>query len=237
MVKKILPAIGLVILILLILLAVLVKPKMKSQSNSWHQLKDNIKLPQAKYDSQFSVEKALLKRRSVRDFKNTPLTLAEVSQLLWSAQGITEEKLGFRTAPSAGALYPLEVYLIVGNVTGVPPGIYKYKPAGHEIIKLSSADKRTELYHAALGQKWVKNGAVVIVFSAVYERTIEKYGERGVRYVQMEAGHASQNVYLQTVALNLGTVVVGAFDDNQVKKIVGMEDKEQPLVIMPIGRK
>lgn len=243
MVKKILG--GIAIICLIILSTSFLKDKTKLPpilltNPNKSQLKNNnqvIKLPQPKYNSQFSVEKALLKRRSVRDFKNEPLTLAEVSQLLWSAQGITEPTTGFRTAPSAGALYPLEVYLIVGNVEKLSPGIYKYQPAGHQLIKLSSADKRTELYHAALSQEWVKDGAVVIVFSAVYERTTEKYGERGVRYVHIEAGHAAQNVYLQTVALNLGTVVVGAFDDNQVKKILNLKENEQPLIIMPIGRK
>jgi SagB-type dehydrogenase family enzyme len=204
--------------------------KNKKQSNDMV-----IKLPKPKYKSQISVEEAILKRRSVRDYKNTPLTLTEVSQLLWSAQGITEPTMGFRTAPSAGALYPLEIYLVVGNVRDLSPGIYKYKPAQHEMVKLSSADKREELYQATFGQDWVKNGAAVIIISAIFERTTQKYGERGRRYVHMEAGHTAQNVYLQAVSLNLGTVTVGAFSDEQVKRIVNLEDNEEPLIIMPVG--
>ncbi|MEW6214864.1 MAG: SagB/ThcOx family dehydrogenase [Nitrospirota bacterium] len=194
-----------------------------------------IKLPEPKYDSKLSIEKALLKRRSVRDYKDEPLTLAEVSQLLWSAQGITDPR-GFRAAPSAGALYPLEVYVVVGNVSSLSDGIYKYKPYGHELVSIMKGDKRAELSAAALGQTCVKGGAAVIVISAVYERTTKKYGERGIRYVHIEAGHAAQNVYLQAVSLNLGMVVVGAFADNEVKRILNMAPTEQPLCIMPVGK-
>ena len=194
-----------------------------------------IKLPEPRYESEISVEEALLARRSVRNYKYEPLTLKEVSQLLWAAQGITDEK-GSRSAPSAGALYPLEVYVIVGNVNSLLSGVYKYKSQGHELAKVAEGDKRIELYNAALDQSAVKNAAVVIVFSAVYERTAEKYGERGERYVHLETGHAAQNVYLQAISLGLGTVVIGAFDDKEVKKIVNMQDDEQPLYIMPVGR-
>ncbi|MDI6890338.1 MAG: SagB/ThcOx family dehydrogenase [Thermodesulfovibrionales bacterium] len=194
-----------------------------------------VKLPEPKYSSKISVEKALLERRSIRDYKNVPLTLSEVSQLLWAAQGITDPR-GFRTAPSAGALYPLEVYVVVGNVNDLPAGIYKYKPQGHELVRVAKGDKRGELSAAALRQPCVKDGAAVIVFSAVYERTTQKYGKRGLRYVHIEAGHAAQNVCLQAVSLNLGIVVVGAFDNEEVKSIINMTPKEEPLVIMPIGR-
>jgi len=195
-----------------------------------------IKLPEPRYDSETSIEKALLKRRSIRTYKNEPLTLVEVSQLLWAAQGITDSRRGFRTAPSAGALYPLEIYVVIGNVEGVTKGVYKYRPHKHELLKVKSGDVRNELTAAALGQPWVGKGAIVIVFSAVYERTTRKYGNRGIRYVHMEVGHAAQNVYLQAVSLNLGTVVVGAFRDNEVKKILNMSNEEHPLCIMPVGR-
>jgi len=197
---------------------------------------ETIKLPEPRYGSETSVEEALLARRSVRNYKNEPLTLKEVSQLLWAAQGITNEK-GLRVAPSAGALYPLEVYLAVGNVNSLSSGVYKYKPQGHELAKVAEGDKRMELYNAALNQSAVKDAAVAVVFSAVYKRTAEKYGERGKRYVHLETGHAAQNVYLQATSLGLGTVVIGAFDDNEVKKIMNMQDDEQPLYIMPVGRK
>ena len=197
---------------------------------------DIVKLPEPRYASKTSIEKALLGRRSIRDYKDDPLTPTEVSQLLWAAQGITDRR-GFRTAPSAGALYPLELYVVAGNVINLPHGIYKYKPHEHELVRIAEGDKRIELSRAALGQTWIGNGAVVIVFSAVYERTTAKYGKRGLRYVHMEAGHAAQNVYLQAASLNLGTVVVGAFYDDEVKRIMDMEENERPLYIMPVGRK
>lgn len=197
---------------------------------------ETIKLPRPKYESTTSVEKALLKRRSIRQFKDESLTLIEVSQLLWSSQGITNPQ-GFRTAPSAGALYPLEVYLVAGNVDKLPAGIYKYKPDGHKLKRIAKEDKRAELCKAVLGQRCVKDAPMVMVFSAVYERTTWKYGERGIRYVHIEVGHAAQNVYLQTVSLDLGTVVVGAFSDDKVKKIIGMPATEHPLYIMPVGKK
>lgn len=195
-----------------------------------------IKLPEPKYDSMTSVEKALLKRRSVRSYKDEPVTLNEVSQLLWAAQGITNPE-GFRTAPSAGALYPLEVYLVTGNVEGLPDGIYKYKNRSHELMKVREGDKRKGLSIAAFGQRAVRDASLDVVISSVYERTTVKYGKRGIRYVHMEAGHAAQNVFLQAVSLNLGAVVIGAFWDGQVKRVVNMPDEEHPLYIIPVGRK
>lgn len=197
---------------------------------------DTVKLPEPKYDGKVSIEKALIERRSVREYKDKSLTLSETSQLLWAAQGITDPG-GFRTAPSAGALYPLEVYVVAGNVNDLPDGIYKYKPRGHELVRVVKGDKRAELCAAALGQIYVKNSAAVIVFAAVYERTTKKYRERGIRYVHMEVGHASQNVYLQSGSLNLGTLAIGAFEDREVKRVMNMTDKEQPLCIMPVGRR
>lgn len=197
---------------------------------------DTVKLPEPKYNSKVSIEKALLERRSVREYKNNSLALAEISQLLWASQGITDPR-GFRTAPSAGALYPLEVYVVVGNVDNLPAGIYKYKSRGHELVLVAKGDKRDELCAAALGQASIKYSAAVIVFAAAYERTTKKYRERGIRYVHMEVGHAAQNIYLQSVSLNLGTLVVGAFNDREVKKVINMPNEEQPLYIMPVGKR
>jgi SagB-type dehydrogenase family enzyme len=194
-----------------------------------------IRLPEPVLDSNTSIESAIRKRRSVRSFKEGPLTLAEVSQLLWAAQGITSQQ-GLRTAPSAGALYPLEVYLVAGNVDGLPAGVYHYRPMKHELVRVIAGDKRTELCTAALGQSSVRNAAAVIVFTAVYERTTVKYGERGMQYVHMEIGHAAQNVALQAVPLNLGTVVIGAFHDSEMRRVLKMPDREQPLYVMPVGR-
>ncbi|MDY6967126.1 MAG: SagB/ThcOx family dehydrogenase [Spirochaetota bacterium] len=194
-----------------------------------------IKLPEPKYDSKTSVEKALLKRRSVRAFKNDPLTLADVSQIVWAAQGITIQRMGLRTAPSAGALYPLDLFVVIGNVSGVTKAVYKYDPHKHELIKIRNGDIRDDICIASLGQSWIGQSAIVIVVSAVYERTTQKYGDRGIRYVHMEAGHAAQNIYLQAVSLNLGTAVVGAFNDEKVRKILNMSKEEHPLYIIPIG--
>ncbi|MBI5057709.1 MAG: SagB/ThcOx family dehydrogenase [Nitrospirae bacterium] len=196
---------------------------------------ETIKLPGPKHDSKISIEEALLKRRSVRSFKDSPLTLAEVSQLLWAAQGTTGSR-GLRTAPSAGALYPLEVYVAAGNVDDLPDGAYRYNPNKHELVRVADGDKRMELSNAALGQPSVRNAAAVIVFSAVYERTTVKYGDRGVQYVFLETGHAAQNVFLQTVPLEIGAVVIGAFYDDKVKNVLKMSDSEHPLYIMPVGR-
>jgi SagB-type dehydrogenase family enzyme len=141
-----------------------------------------------------------------------------------------------RTSPSAGALYPLEVYLVAGHVQGLPKGIYKYRPHGHELVMVGEGDKRSDLCAAALGQSCIEEGSIDIVLTAVYERTTRKYGNRAERYVHMEIGHAAQNIYLQSVTLGLGTVAVGAFNDERVKEVLIMKTEEYPLCIMPIGR-
>lgn len=200
--------------------------------------KDNARiiLPQPIYDSTVSVEEALLKRRSVRNYADKALTLQEVSQLLWAAQGITDPS-GKRTAPSAGALYPLELYVVVGSVEDITKGVYKYQPQQHELVRVLDGEQRKALAAAALNQQSIAQGAIDIVITAVYERTTRKYSDRGIRYVHMEAGHAAQNVYLQAVAMNLGMVVIGAFYDDRVKEVLNLPENEEPLYIMPVGRK
>ncbi len=194
-----------------------------------------VNLPSPRYDGKISVEKSLLKRRSVRTFKKAPLTLADVSQVLWAAQGETDNR-GFRTAPSAGALYPLEVYIVSGDVDDLASGIYRYIPKGHQLILIEKGDKRPDLCRAALGQNSIQNAPFVIVFSAIPKRTTGRYGERGMQYVFIEVGHAAQNVCLQAVSMELGQVVIGAFDDSKVKKILNMGEDELPLYILPVGR-
>jgi SagB-type dehydrogenase family enzyme len=193
------------------------------------------KLPRPFYDSKTSIEKTLHDRRSIRVYKNLPISLSELSQILWAAQGVSGVE-GGRTAPSAGALYPLEVSVVAASVSSLQPGVYAYKPERHELLKISDGDKREELARAARGQQSIRGASAVLVISAVYERTTIKYGERGNRYVHMEAGHAAQNVYLQAVSLNLGTVVIGAFADDEMKKAANLTVREQPLYLMPIGR-
>jgi SagB-type dehydrogenase family enzyme len=194
-----------------------------------------VTLPAPRLDSDFSLEKAILERRSVRSFEKGVLTLAELGQLLWAAQGVTDPS-GKRTAPSAGALYPLELYVVVGDVGGVPDGIYKYQPDTHTLVKVLDGDHRKSLSQAAQGQPSVLEGAVDIVITAVFERVTGKYGEVGVRFVHLEAGHAAENVCLQVVALGLGTVTVGSFNDANVQKVLGAAAVEKPLYILPVGR-
>jgi SagB-type dehydrogenase family enzyme len=195
-----------------------------------------ISLPEPRYDSTVSLEQSLLARRSVREYSGEPLTLEEVSQLLWAAQGITDAR-GYRTAPSAGGLYPLEVYIVVSNVEDLPPGIYHYLPEGHELELIAEGDFREELTEAALSQSWVREGAMSIVITAIYERTTGKYGERGIRYVHIEVGHATQNLCLQAVAMGLGLVTIGAFHDEDVAELLGRPADENPLYVIPVGRK
>jgi SagB-type dehydrogenase family enzyme len=196
----------------------------------------SITLPPPVYESGMSVEQALLERRSVREYAAEPLTLTEISQLLWAAQGITNPN-GFRTAPSAGGLYPLEIFLLAGEVADLGAGIYHYEPEGHKLRLGLEGDHRQELSQAALNQPAVLNAPAVIVIAAVYDRTTIKYGERGVQYVHIEVGCASENIYLQAVSLDLGTVFIGAFHDDEVSEILQLGANERPLGLMPVGRK
>ena len=193
-----------------------------------------LKLPPPALTGKVSLEESLAQRRSIRNYSSDPLSLEAVSKLLWAAQGITSDS-GGRTAPSAGALYPLEIYLVAGNVQGLSPGVYHYLPAGHELVPVRGEDIREALSQASLGQAPVKNGAIDIVISAVYDRTSAKYGERGIRFAHMEAGHCAQNILLQAAALGLGAVPVGAFDDDRVKQVLGLAADESPLYIIPAG--
>ena len=155
--------------------------------------------------------------------------------MLWAAQGIIDPE-GKRTAPSAGALYPLEVFLVVGTASDLPAGVYRYRPQAHELVCIAEGDRRAKLAAAALEQEWLAEAPVTIAFAAVYERTARKYRQRAERYVHMEVGHAAQNVHLQAAALALGTVVVGAFADADVKQVLALADNEQPVCLMPVGR-
>ena len=198
-------------------------------------LQETIRLPEPRNDGSVSVEHALLTRRSVRKFGNEPLDLSDISQLVWAAQGITTPR-GYRTAPSAGALYPLELYIVVGNVNNLAAGIYKYLYHDHALVRTVAGDKRAELSHAALSQGSIARAPVVLLFCAVYSRITGKYGNRGIQYTFMEIGHAAQNVCLQAIALDLGTVVIGAFRDNEVKIIANLPADEEPTYFIPVGR-
>ena len=194
-----------------------------------------VDLPAPRTKGEMSVEEAIASRRSVRSFTEEPLNLCEIAQLLWAAQGITDPVWKKRAAPSAGATYPLEVYVVVGNnsVVGLEEGVYHYDPHTHSIEKVREGDIREGFCDSAVGQEWVKNAPVDFVICAIYERTTQRYGERGIRYVHMEAGHAAQNMYLQCESLGLGMVVVGAFWDERVQEL--LNTTAEPLYIIPVG--
>ncbi len=194
-----------------------------------------IQLPQPRLDGTTSVEAALAARRSIRSFANKPVTLEELSQLLWAAQGITDPR-GLRTAPSAGALYPLELFIVSGNVASLPAGTYRYEPVGHHLVRVAEGDQRPDLADAALGQSPIRKAPVVIAIVADERKTTVKYGERGVRYAHLEAGHAAQNICLQAEALGLGSVVIGAFSDRDVASLLRSAGR-LPLYLIPLGRK
>ncbi len=194
-------------------------------------------LPEPSTESEVSVEKAIQRRRSVRSYSEEPLGLKEVSQLMWAAQGITDPASNYRAAPSAGATYPLEVYLVVGSngVNGLEEGVYLYEPIPHQLEKVLPGNRQPSLREATLGQSPVTDAPVNIIITAVYARTKVRYGERGERYVHMEAGHVGQNLYLQAETLGLGMVVIGAFHDKQVKNVLELPEKRDPLYVIPIG--
>jgi len=198
--------------------------------------KGEIMLPQPALTGNLTLEQVLAERRSVREFTRDSLTLSELAQLLWAAQGITSDE-GFRTAPSAGATYPLEVYAVVKRVAGLAPGIYHYVtgPAPHEHhLQLESARDPSPALSLAAGQSCVAECAAAIAIAAVESRTAARYGSRATRYVHMEAGHAAQNVLLQAQAIGLGAVPVGAFDDQDLKDL--LQTPGDALYLIPVGR-
>jgi len=193
-----------------------------------------LKLPEPRMKGEMSVEEALRNRRSIREYQQKAVKLQDLSQILWAAQGITSS-WGGRTAPSAGATYPLEVYVVVRNVSHLKKGIYHYIPQNHSLLLLQKGDFSQQLMRASLNQKWVGDAAFNLVIAAAFSRTTRVYGERGIRYVYLEAGHAAQNVYLQVTALGLGCVVVGAFNDEMVKAVVGIPADQKPIYVIPVG--
>lgn len=195
-----------------------------------------IGLPSPKTTGALSVEEAIAKRRSARSFTSQPLALEELSQLLWSLQGITDCR-SFRTAPSAGAVFPLKIVVAVGSVgsTVLPPGLYFYMPQEHALLPRRIGDCRSALTDAAIGQDSISTAPLSLVIAADYELTRSRYRIRTERYVHMEAGHAAQNLYLQAVAMGLGTVAIGAFDDAAVREAAALPGNFQPLYIMPVG--
>ena len=190
-------------------------------------------------DTKQNLTKIIQSRISKRDFKKTPLEKEQISLILWSAGGIKIDAItsATKTIPSAGATYPLEFYLAVGedSVTGIKKGIYHYIIKEHALKPLSDKDIRTALSIACLNQGFIADAPVSIIIAAEYKRTTQRYGSRGIRYTHIEVGHSCQNIYLMLADLNLATVEVGAFDDEAIKNILGLKENIEPLIVMPIG--
>jgi SagB-type dehydrogenase family enzyme len=195
-----------------------------------------IKLPPPAYQGQMSVAEALKKRRTVRLFSNRELDLAQVSQLLWGTDG-TSDSRGLRTAPSAGATYPLEFYLVVGErcVTGLAPGLYHYRPDSHTLELTRKGDLRAPVARTCLHQTWMAEAPIMVVCAAEYRRCTARYGERGIRYTHMEVGHTGENLFLQAEALGLACGIVGAFEDRTLKDVLHLPQQLEPLLVMPVG--
>jgi len=208
--------------------------------SSWQKLEviamsKTIQLPTPVTKGKVSLEETIKKRRSRRSFKDKALNLNQISQILWAAQGITEEKGYKRAAPSAGALYPLEIYLVVTNVETLDAGVYHYNPINHSLDLILSGNYQVALAKACLGQMFIADAPISIVVTAQYERTTSKYGERGIRYVHIEVGHVGQNICLETVSLRLGTVTIGAFWDEEVSKVLHLPERHKPIYVLPVG--
>lgn len=192
---------------------------------------EEIKLPPPQKSSKISLEEALAKRRSTRKFDSKELTMEEIGQLLWAADGLNADAKvrTNRTAPSAGAIYPMELYAVTKE------GVYHYALESHSLKLIKKGEQRTALAKASLGQKCVETAPLNIIITGNIEKCAHKYKERATRYVDIEAGHIAQNIHLQTVALTLGSVPVGAFDDDEVKKVLQIPEPEIPLYIIPVG--
>lgn len=198
---------------------------------------ERVRLPEPNVEGDISVERAIRRRCSCRQFADEPIGLEYLSQVLWCAQGITGDDGRRRAAPSAGATYPMFLYVAVreGGVRGVEAGIYRYVPADHALEPHSEGDKHRQIAAAALNQDFLAGASALILMAADYARTTGRYGERGIRYVAMEAGHIGQNIYLQAEALGLGTVAIGAFYDDQLAVAFGLSDDRDALYLMSVG--
>jgi SagB-type dehydrogenase family enzyme len=212
------------------------KPQKPAQYKEYAKSK-KILLPAPAYRG-LSVEEAIYKRRSIRNYSEKPVSLKELSQLLFAAQGVTgkSDNQALRSAPSAGALYPFEVYLVVNNVQDLPRGIYHYAVMDHALEQIKSGDFREKITTAGLKQEMLGTANVTFVLSAIFDRTRYKYGERGLRYVYIEAGHIGQNICLQATSLGLGSCCVGAFLDDDLNKLIDVDGrKEAAIYVQAVG--
>lgn len=229
------------LIILIILLALTIVYLIWPKSGGTEQIivTGTVNLPEPQITGNVSVEQAMHDRRSVRRYTNESLTLQDISQLMWAAQGITDQNTKFRTAPSGGHTYPLEVYILIGkgSVNGLNEGVYHYNPFNHTLEQITGSDARSELSQAANGQPWVKEAPVNIIITGNYQKMIDKYKDEALstRFVDMEAGHAGQNIYLEAEARNLVTVALGSFKDDSVHQILHLPSNEKTLYIYPVG--
>lgn len=191
---------------------------------------DTVKLPPPRLVGVMSVEAAIASRRSQRSYRKEPLTMADISQILWAAQGVTDPERGLRAAPSARALFLLQVYLFPGDVTGLPKGMYGYRPADHALVRIAAGDRKNVLFEAA-GQKPIKEAPAALVIAGLASKTSNPM------WMYLEAGHAAQNVYLQAAALDMGTVVMAGFPPDKVRKALALPENEPPIYIMPLGKR
>jgi len=196
-----------------------------------------VKLPPPITKGTVSVEQAITQRRTVRKFASRPLDVHQVSQLLWSAQGITEKNGFKRAAPSAGALYPMDIYVVAGHnsVARGEAGVYQYEPKGHVLSLVVKSDLREVVARAALSQLWIARAPLSMVITAEFKRITRKYKKRGVIYAMIEAGHMGQNLFLQAEALGLKAGIVGAFHDEKLVEAMKLTTGHRPVLIMPVG--
>lgn len=208
------------------------KPPMPPQYKTYPSA-EKVKLPEPDFKG-LTVEEAIEKRRSIRNYSKQPITKAQLSQLLFAAQGLTGKMFGKRprSAPSAGALYPFEIYAVVNNVQDLPRGIYHYAVQDHALEKVKAGDFRSKITDAGLEQEMLGEAAVTFILSAIFDRVCHKYGDRGYRYVYMEAGHISQNIYLQAVSSGLGSVCAGAFSDEKVNRLIDVDGRTEAVIYL-----
>ncbi|MDM8544059.1 SagB/ThcOx family dehydrogenase [Desulfococcaceae bacterium HSG9] len=214
------------------------RPQRQALAQSNKQCKGAVmKLPPVTMEGMISVEQAIKQRRTVRSYKPKMLHLEQLTKLLWSAQGVTDESRFKRAVPSAGALYPMDIYTVAGqdSVEQINAGVYHYESKKHLLTQVTAQDLRDEVAKAALFQTWMAEAPLNFVITAEYSRVTSKYGKRGVRYARIEAGHIGQNLFLQAEALGLKAGIVGAFHDKKLIDVMKIPRTHEPLLIMPVG--
>ena len=203
---------------------------------------DEIKLPKPRFTGKVPLETAIMKKKSVRGFGGSAISMDDLTQLLWAANGnVPADAISSATTkvfPSAGGIYPLEIFAVTGaeSVTGLPAGVFQYKPETNSILMINPGDHRSLLGRAALGQMWISSAPVIIVVGANFNRMTARYGNRGLNYVFMESGASTQNIYLQAEALGLKVGSVGAFQDSQVTAVLKLPADVNPLMLIPVGK-